>query len=71
MILCIEVVNYKANPTCQQKDNDGDDFAGCADVHFEDFQNGLNAEDDTYDVDDFCDHNSVIIKVNNMCLINF
>ena len=63
LILCKKVVNQKADPTCHKKDNNGDEFTSKADIHFEDFQNCLDTEDDTNDVDDFCDHNSVILRL--------
>ena len=58
--LCEKVVNDEADPACCQKDDDGNDFSSQTNVHFKDFQNSLDAEDDTYDVDDFCYHDKMI-----------
>jgi hypothetical protein len=57
MILGIEIVHQKTNPAGDQQKDDADGLASGADVHLEDFEDGLDAKDNADDVDDCCYHN--------------
>ena len=61
MILGVEIVNDQSNPAGNQNEDDGDGFATCADVHFQDFEDGLDAKDEADKVDDCCYHSNVIL----------
>ena len=65
MILGIEIVHQKTDPAGDQQKDDADGFASGADVHFEDFKDGLDAKDNADDVDDCCDHDDKFLLVDN------
>ena len=64
MILGIKVINDESNPTRDEKEDDGDGLTASADVHLEDFENGLNAKADADDVDNCCYHGAIVFRVN-------
>jgi hypothetical protein len=63
MIFCVQIIDKESNPACEEDEDDGNGLACRADIHFEDFKNGLDAENDTDDVDDGCNHNNRILRL--------
>ena len=65
MVFGIEIIHQKANPASDQQQDDADGLASGADVHLEDFEDGLDAKDNADDVDDCCDHDDKFLLVDN------
>jgi hypothetical protein len=58
MIFCIQIIDKESNPARDEDEDDGNGLASCANVHLEDFKNGLDAENDADDVNNCCNHNN-------------
>ncbi len=59
MILGIEIIDDKSNPACQQKDNNGNDFCSCREVHLKDLKHGFDTENNADNVNDSSNHDII------------